>query len=224
LLVCAAVNVSVLVPVAVPLSVVGEKEAVTPVGKPEAVKVTVELKPPDGAMDTGRLVAEPDGTLATVEEGFSANEGLTIVSVVVAFATRFPPLAITVRVYVPTAAVFDAITVAVTEPEPGDATLLDDKLTVMPAGTPETVRVTADLNVPPAVTVVVNEAVPPVARLRVFGAFTAVRVAGPVPDVSVQWLTSNAASTEPNPLAWSYPVVAKNPFTPGTVLLPVVMS
>jgi hypothetical protein len=42
--------------------------------------------------------------------------------------------------------------------------------------------------------------------------------------LSFQWLTSSSASTEPRPLAASYPGPALKPATPGTELFPVVTS
>jgi hypothetical protein len=41
---------------------------------------------------------------------------------------------------------------------------------------------------------------------------------------SAQWLTSKLASIDPRPVAGSYPAPAVKPVTPGTLLLPPVMS
>jgi hypothetical protein len=90
------VSVSVLVPAAVPLRLAGEKEAVTPVRRPEAVKFTVELKPPDGVTETGTLAFPPMLTVADPAEEVSANEGVVTVRLRVAVFVRPPPVAIIV--------------------------------------------------------------------------------------------------------------------------------
>jgi hypothetical protein len=75
---------------------------------------------------------------------------------------------------------------AVTDPEPGNAIVVEDKLTVTPAGAPETVNATADLNPWLPVTVVVKEPVPPGATVRTLGELIAVRVSGAGVEASVQ--------------------------------------
>jgi hypothetical protein len=92
-----AVRVNLAVPPAVPLKVVGEKEAVTPEGSPVTDKFTVELKPPDGETDSVSVAGDAGETMASFAEEVIANDGVAIVRVVVALAIRFPPVTVIVR-------------------------------------------------------------------------------------------------------------------------------
>ena len=80
------------------------------------------------------------------------------VSVTVALCWIPPPLPVTVIGYVPTAVLAPTVMVIVELPPPGAAIVLGLKLTVVPQGAPEAVRLIALLK--PPLTVVVMVEVP----------------------------------------------------------------
>ena len=93
-----AVNATMLLATADPviLRLAGEKEAVTPAGRPEAIKETVEVKPVPGLIDTGTPVFPPGIRLTDAAEEVSEKEGLGIVTVNAAVFVSPPPLAVIV--------------------------------------------------------------------------------------------------------------------------------
>lgn len=98
--------------------------------------------------------------------------------------------------------------------------VVDENVTVTPLGAPLAESVTGELNPPEVVNV----------RLTVFEyPFPTVTLDEPAvrPNEALpllQFVASRWASIEPNPVASSYPVPALKPVTPGTLLLPLVMS
>ena len=73
-----AVNVTVLL-VTDPVRVAGEKEAVTPVGRPLAVRVTAEVNPDPGVMDSGTLAEPPGDKAKDALEVLNVKDGAPIV-------------------------------------------------------------------------------------------------------------------------------------------------
>jgi hypothetical protein len=139
-----AENVTVPVPAPGAAIVAGAKLAVTPDGSPAAERVTAELNPPDGVTvrATGtvplRTMLAVDGAAASARTGVGA---VTVSATVAVFVTP-PPVPVIVTVTVPSAAVLDAVKVAV----------LDAKLAVTPDGSPDAEKVTVELNPPEGVT------------------------------------------------------------------------
>ena len=81
-----------------PGSAGGVKLAATPAGTPEMLKEMVELKPPVGLTETERPAEEPGTSVTAAEELEKVKLGDVMVSVVVALATRFAPVAVIVTV------------------------------------------------------------------------------------------------------------------------------
>jgi len=155
-----AVKVSVLVPAAG----FGLKDAVTPVPRPVADRVTLPPKPLDGwivivvvpcvdlvmvkLVGDAVRVKSPEATVVTVRE-------------TVAVCVVLPPVPVTVIVYVPVAVVEATAIVMVELPEPGAAMDVGLKLTVTPAGWPLAVKAMAELKPPETAVVIVDVPLPP---------------------------------------------------------------
>ena len=172
-----AVRVSVLVEVAG----FGLKEAVTPVGNPEAASVTLPENPPDGVMVIVLVPLAPP--LAMVTELGEADrlklctEAFTVRLSVVVF-DRLPDVPVMVTVTVPVAAVALAAKVNVLVLVAG----LGLKVAVTPLGKPEAERVTLPLKPSAGVMVMVLAPLLPSAMVRLVGLAESVKVgpAGPV--------------------------------------------
>jgi len=159
-----AVRVSVLVEVAG----FGLKEAVTPVGNPEAASVTLPENPPDGVMVIVLVPLAPP--LAMVTELGEADrlklctEAFTVRLSVVVF-DRLPDVPVMVTVTVPVAAVALAAKVNVLVLVAG----LGLKVAVTPLGKPEAERVTLPLKPSTGVMVIVLVPLLPCVIVTLFG-------------------------------------------------------
>jgi hypothetical protein len=151
----AAVNVRTLEAAAVPLRDVAEKAAVTPLGRPAIDRAIAELKPFDGDVATVSFTLLPALTFSDAELGVSVNVGAGITTEMASFAVCPAPVAATVSAYVPGVAEELAVTVKTSEPEPGDAIVLEANTAVTPVGAPEVTNVTADFRLALAVEVMV---------------------------------------------------------------------
>lgn len=142
-----AAKVTVLVPVVD----AGVREAVTPEGRPLALKATVPPKPPVGVMVMVLIAVVP--WLSDRLAGLAAREnpgitGALTVRLTDAVCVSVPLVPVTVMLVVPVVAVLDAVKVSVLLPLV-DAGL---KLAVTPAGKPLVERATLPLNPPRGVT------------------------------------------------------------------------
>ena len=156
-----AVNVSVLVV----LVGLGLKPAVTPLGRPEAERVTLPLKPPDGVTV---IVLVPWLPCVTARElGFAPSEKLGAVTVrlTVVVLVSDPEVPVMVTVTVPAAALALAVNVSVLVVLVG----LGLKAAVTPLGRPEAERVTLPLKPPDGVTVIVLVPLAPCAIVSELG-------------------------------------------------------
>ena len=155
--VLAALSVSVLVVVAL----AGLKDAVTPVGKPVAVKPTVPLKPASVATVMVALALLPAATFMLVAEEESVKLGVaTTVKAIVACADSPADVAVTVSVDAPLTAVAAALSFKVV---PVNAA-------VTPAGKPVTDKVGVPLKPLTGVTVRVLVPDPPCVTIKLAGA------------------------------------------------------
>ena len=149
-----AVRVSTLVEVAglVP------KAAVTPVGNPDATRVTL---PANGLTSVTVIVSVPLAPCAidkVAADGASVKlpvEAETTVKAIVVVLVIVPEVPVIVTVDAPTVAVALAVKVSTLLPVVG----LVPKATVTPVGKPEAARVTLPVNPPVSVTVIVSVAV-----------------------------------------------------------------
>ena len=147
-----------------PVIEAGLKLTVTPAGAPDDDKATAELNPPDAVVVTVTVPLDPRVILLEVGETAIVNVptlGAFTVSVTVVVLASPAPAAVTVSVYVPVATVDATVSPSVDVPEPGAAIEAGLNVAVTPVGAPLTDSVTAELNVPPAVVVMVELPLPP---------------------------------------------------------------
>lgn len=145
-----AVNVTVLLVVVLP----GLKEAVTPLGRPEADRLTLPVNPFTGLTVIVLLPLPPCVTETLVGDAESEKFGTAAaftVSVTVVVWLRLPDVPVIVTVAVPVVAVELAVSVKVLLP----VVLAGLKLAVTPDGSPEAERLTLPLNPFDGLTVIV---------------------------------------------------------------------
>jgi hypothetical protein len=144
----------------------GTKLAVTPLGKPDAEKVTFPLKPLDGAIV---IAVEPLVPCTTVRLlGLADNEKLGVavtVNVIVVVSVKLPDVPVTVTVDVPVVAVELAVRVNVLE----DVAGLGLNAAVTPLGKPEAENVTLPLKPLAGVIVIVLVPALPCRTLKLLG-------------------------------------------------------
>jgi len=149
-----AANVTVLVPVVL----AGIKEAFTPLGKPDAVKATLPLKPLCGLTAIVVPPLEPWAKLKLEGEADKVKFGgaLTVRVIVVVFV-RLPDVPETVTVAVPRVAVLLAVRVRVLVVE----VLAGANAAVTPIGMPEADKLTLPEKFPIGTTEIVAELLAP---------------------------------------------------------------
>jgi hypothetical protein len=151
-----AVSVKLLVPVVG----FGLNKAVTPLGRPEADKLTLPLKPYCGVTVMVLAPDVPCGIVRVLGEAerlkFGTAVALTVSETVVVFI-KLPEVPMTVTVAVPVVAVLLAVSVSVLVPVVGFA--LKDAVT--PLGRPDTLKLTLLLKPFCGVTVIVVVALDP---------------------------------------------------------------
>lgn len=155
-----AVNVSTLLPVAglVP------NAAVTPLGSPDAARVTLPVNPPTSVTVMVSVALLPRVTARVDADGASVkpDEGFTVRAMVVV-AVTLPEVPVIVTVAVPVVAVLLAVNVSTLLPVVG----LVPNAAVTPLGNPDAARVTLPVNPPASVTVIVSVALLPRVTARV---------------------------------------------------------
>jgi hypothetical protein len=164
---------------------------------PEATVAMVVL------VDEFRFAVTLDGPAERLK---SPVTGAVTVSEPVAVWVSPPPVPVVVRVYVPGVVVEGTANVAIDDPEP-PAIMLGLKLTVTPAGTPEIVNPTSELNPPETVVVMVEFALLPATTAVGMDQAEIVKVG--VWVVAPVSAASSPAFGLPHPVTRSYPVVAE---------------
>jgi len=153
-----AVPLTAKVSVLVPVVLAGMNEALTPAGKPEAVKLTVPVKLFCGVTVIVLTPLEPCAMLRLAGDGDKAKfGGAFTVRLMVAVLVRVPEVPETVTVAVPKVAELVAVRVKVLVV----AVLVGAKEAVTPAGKPEAVRLTFAEKFPMGTTVMVLGALEP---------------------------------------------------------------
>lgn len=158
-----AVSVRVLVPVVL----VGLNDAVTPLGNPEADKLTLPVKPLVGFTVIVLLPLEPCVTvkLDGAAESVKFGAGFTV-RVTVAVWLKVPEVPVIVTVAVPVVAVPLAVSVSVLVP----VVLVGLKDAVTPLGRPEADRLTLPVKPFVGFTVIVLVPLPPCVTVTLVGA------------------------------------------------------
>jgi hypothetical protein len=159
-----AVNVKTLV------LVVGlvPKAAVTPEGRPEAERDTLPVKPPEGVSVIVLVAVDPWVTLTLAGDAESEKSGVAaalMVSEMVAVCVRVPEVPVTVTVEVPVVAVELAVKVKALLPVVGFV----PNVAVTPEGNAEVDNVTAPVNPPEGVSVMVLLPLVPRVTVRLAG-------------------------------------------------------
>jgi hypothetical protein len=193
-----AVSVNVLV-VVVRL---GVNDAVTPLGKPEADKLTLPLKPFCGVTVIVFVPEAPWAIVKLLGEAASVKFpcGFTVRETV-AVLDKLPDVPVTVRVTVPVVAVPFAVRVKRLVVVAG----FEEKTALTPLGSPATAKFTFPLNPLTGLIVMVVEPELPWRTAKLAGDGERVKP-GCVED-EVQLLTRFAALTVPIPVAKSHPTV-----------------
>jgi hypothetical protein len=152
-----------------------EKDAVTPLGRPEAASVTIPVKPLAGVMVMVSVAGAPWTIVRVVAAGVRVKVGAsTVVMAIVVLDVRVPEVPVTVTNAVPAGAL--AVAAKVTTVEVVTGFVL--KTAVTPGGRPVAASVTPPLK--PLVPVMVAEevAVAPCTMLRVAGDAANAKVGG----------------------------------------------
>jgi hypothetical protein len=177
----------------------GLNAAVTPVGKPDAVSATADLKLPEIAVV---MVLVPFAPGATVSNGVAAEivnvAGAVIFRITKDVCVTPPPVAVTVTGYEPITAVEATVKVSVDEPEPGAAMDAGLNAAVTPAGSPLAVSVIAEFRPPETTVVIVDVPLLPCGTETEAGETDSVKSEGVGVPVS--------ASIRPMPLGLPQPV------------------
>ena len=191
-----AVRVSVLLP-AVPA---GLKEAVTPLGRLEADKLTVPLKPLSGLMLMVLVAVFPWTALKLFGEAVKVKvpAGLTVRASEVC-RVKLPNVPVIFMLAVPIVAVEEAVNVKALVP----VVLVGLKEAVTPFGKPEADKPTAPLNPFCGVRVIVVDPLVPCTRVKPAGAAESVKFC----VETGQLFTRLVALTVPIPVAKSQPVL-----------------
>lgn len=214
----APVKVNMLLPLPGDAMLAGENAAVTPFGNPVTVRATAALKLLCPAVVKVRVAGVPAVSVLEVALGVSVKLGVVTVSAIVAVCATPPLVPVIVMVELPAAAPLLAEIVAVT---PAVAVSVDEENEIVtPVGAPLAESVTGELKPFAAANVSLTVFDDPVPTVKLEDAAVTPNVA----LASPQWLTNRLALIDPSPVAWSYPVPAVKPVTPGTLLLPLVVS
>lgn len=147
---------------AVPVMLVGEKAAVTPVGRAEIERATTELNPFCAVAKTLTDVELPAMTGNEVSDGARAKLGAAMTRERVAVCLRDPLVAVMVTVEELPGAVVAAVNLRALVPVP--LMVAGVKVAVTPVGRPETTSATAELKPFCGVTVRLTEPEAPGAR------------------------------------------------------------
>ena len=208
-----ALRVSTLVPV---VGLVANR-AVTPLGKPVAARVTLPVNPPAPATVIVSVALLPCPTDRVGGEAESVNPGLATVRAMVVDAASVPEVPAMVTLDVPAAAVLLAVKVSVLLAVAG----LVPNAAVTPLGRPDAARVTAPVNPPRSVTVMVSLPRPPWAIERAGAEAESVKAGGPV---TVRETFVDAVSTPEVPVTVTVevPTVAVALAASVSTLVPVV--
>jgi hypothetical protein len=194
-------------------------DAVTPLGNPEALAVTVLAKPLSGVKVSVLLPLAPCAMLSAVGEAAIVKlGGFVIVTAIVVFAVNAPDVPVIVTVVVPAAAV-DAAVKVIPRGEP----LAEPNVAVTPAGSPEAASATVPVKPFCALMAMLLTPLAPPAKLTLAGVAESVNVAGAVMVSAMLAFAVNAPDV-PVTVTVEIPAVAPAPALIVTVLACVELA
>lgn len=168
----AAVALAAKVSVLVAVAGLGLKEAVTPLGNPDAESVTLPVKPFIGVMAIALVPWLPCTRLNALGAADNVKPGAAVtVTLIAAFCVRLPEVPVVITVTVPVAAVVPAIKVSVLAVAAG----LGLKEAVTPLGNPDAENATLPLKPFDGVMVIVLVALLPGVMATLFGEVESVK-------------------------------------------------
>lgn len=180
-----AVSVNAWVPATEPAA----KDAVTPLGRPVAVRVTLPANPPTSVTEMVLVVLAPSATESEDGEGEMVKPAAALtVSAMLVDAVSAPDVTVMVTVDVPVAAVLFAESVRTLVPVVG----LVAKAAVTPLGRPVAARVTLPAKTLAGVTVIVSMTLPPWVVERVGAEAAIVRLGGDTLTLTVRAMEVDA--------------------------------
>ena len=175
-----SVSTEVALPFAGGVTGLVENDAVTPLGKPDALNVVAELNPPVLVMVIVLVPLAPWLTVTEVGEAAIVKFGVVVeftVNASVVVAVRLPELPVIVTVAFPVVAVLLAVSVSTLVPVVG----LVLNAAVTPLGRPDAARVTLPVNPFTSLTVIVLVPLPPCVIVRLLGESDSVKLGVEVP-------------------------------------------
>jgi hypothetical protein len=170
-----SVSVEVALPFAGGVTGLVENDAVTPLGKPDALNVVAELNPPVLVMVIVLVPLAPCVTVTEVGDAATVKLGVAVeftVSASVVVAIKLPEVPVIVTVADPVVAVLLAVSVSTLVPVVGFV----PNAAVTPVGRPDAARVTLPVNPPTSVTVIVLVPLPPCVIVRLLGESESVKL------------------------------------------------
>jgi len=199
------VRVEVAVPFAAGVTGLVEKVAVTPLGRPLALSVVAESKPPVLVTVIVLVPLDPCVTVTDVGDALTLKFGEDAeftVSETVVVAVKLPDVPVIVTVAVPVVAVLLAVRVNVLVEVVGFV----PNVAVTPLGNPDAASVTLPENPPRSLTVIVLVPLPPCVTVTLLGDAESVKLG--VEDPASAFSRPLPLGL-PQPVAKSYPVVAE---------------
>ena len=175
-----SVSTEVALPFAGGVTGLVENDAVTPLGKPDALNVVAELNPPVLVMVIVLVPLAPCLTVTEVGEAAIVKFGVVVeftVNASVVVAVRLPEVPVIVTVAFPVVAVLLAVSVSTLVPVVG----LVLNAAVTPLGRPDAARVTLPVNPFTSLTVIVLVPLPPCVIVRLLGESDSVKLGVEVP-------------------------------------------
>jgi hypothetical protein len=215
-----AVLLDARVSVLVPVVLAGLNEAVTPLGKPEADKLTLPANPFTGPTVMVLDPLDPWMKLTLFGEALNVKSGAKFTArLIVAVCVRLPELPVTVTVKAPAVAALLAARVSVLVP----VVLAGLKDAVTPLGTPEADKLTLPANPFTGPTVMVLDPLDPWMKLRLFGEALRVKSGG---KFTVRLIVAVCVRLPEVPVTVTVkpPVVAVLLAARVSVLVPVVLA
>ena len=170
-----SVRVEVALPFAGGVTGLVENVAVTPLGKPDALRVVAELKPPVLVIVMVLVPLAPCVTVTEVGDAATEKFGVAVeftASASVVDAARLPEVPVMVTVADPVVAVLLAVSVSTLVPVVGFV----PNAAVTPLGRPEAARVTLPANPFKSLTVIVLVPLPPCVIVRLLGESESVKL------------------------------------------------